>query len=265
MKRGFYCFPFPTKMMVLYKNPAIFKTSYFHSLSIQISPKESFLFRIRKTRAGHHLYRILFLNKKHHNETVNDNIKLIYINKGKQVQFEFTAGAPKWVHTGKLNDKSLTKTSFKGLPLLFNYSLYEFEKTYPLIEKVLRSRWELLRESPDQYTLHGDYTHLNVVVDENYQTTEIDQKAVTNSILFDHFYFYSYLMQCLGRCRTLPEKQYQIIERKMADLLKNIFDKENKNDLIKWISEISLDDAPGLMYPEKSLHNFRNKVILSNR
>ena len=100
---------------------------------------------------------------------------------------------------------------FLGYQLISAYSLKEFNNKRELIKEALERQWEKVLEDP--LNIHGDFTHFNILVGEDNNLHFIDRKEMKNSILFDFFYFYAYLRQCLSRCKTLTKgDENQIVE-----------------------------------------------------
>ena len=264
MKQKFYSYPAQKKLMVLYTSPKIFKSPIFQSLIIQISPNNTFLLRLRRTILGHWLYVIFTFNRKISTMIPKEGIELAYINHEKQVLFEFNnIDLPVKVYKGKRDESNWNKNDYFGLPLITEYSKKEFNKKWELIQSALEQRWKMLMTGNpfNKYELHGDFTHFNILISNDNLLIEIDQKEITNSILFDHFYFYAYLCQCLSLCSTLSKTDREEIQKKLDKLIIDVCVFDDYNTKIKILNTISLKDAIGLQNPNYSFDKFKQLFL----
>lgn len=252
--------------MVLYTNQKFFKSIVFQSLYIQISPNNTFLLRLRKTFLGHCLY-VVFSNKRKISIQIPiKGIELVYINHKKQVLFEFgNTGLPLNVYKGKKEESSWDKYDYLGLPLIIEYSKKEFHKKWEYIQCALEQRWKMLKrgKSFNMNQLHGDFTHFNILISNEKHLIEIDQKIISNSILFDHFYFYAYLSQCLSLCSTLSKTDRDEIQQKLDKLITDICVFDCFYAKMEALNSLSLKDAIGLKYPHESFNSFKNLFLES--
>jgi len=264
MKQKFYCFPKQQNLMILYTSRKFFKSYVFQSLYIQISPKNKFLLRFRKTILGHWLYVFFTVKRKISIPVPVEGIELAYFNNNKQVLFEFCDNdLPIKVYIKKQNDSNWDANEYFGLPLIIEYSKKEFHQKWEYIQSALEQRWKRLMkgESFNMNQLHGDYTHLNILISKDKHIIEIDQKIISNSILFDHFYFYAYLCQCLILCSTLSKTDREEIQKNLDKLITDICVFNDYNTKMKALNTISLKDAIGLQNPQDSFDYFRRLFL----
>ncbi len=262
MVKKFYMFPFNQDMMILYQNHRVLRTIYFRSLYFQITPKNSIPIRFRKSYFGHLLFKLTPLNRIVKLDISNNNILLVYVNNGKQVQFDFdNKFRPIRVFTGKFNSLTLIENKYLGLPLLTEYTLTEFNSKYPLIKRALMIRWSIIKKTKSHHKLHGDFTHFNVLSDDSGQLSEIDGKCIVNSDIFDHYYFYSYLRQCLSKCITLSKNDFTTITTILDRLILDVFQIESLGFLLNLLSKVVIEDAKGLANPKASLDTFKELLV----
>ncbi len=257
----FFCYPKNKNLSILYADKTYLKTRLFKALSHQISPKEGLLLRFRKTNFGH------FLGKFKKSDVIkvkvpkNINLKIGYKNNEKIIFFEFDKNdAP--IKVFKKNKTNLFEESdFIGYSLIENYTKEEYFKKRSFIKLALEKRWQ---EILDNKKLHGDFTHFNILLSEEKHLHYIDDKRTENSILFDHFYFYSYYSQCLERCKTLSISNVSEIK---ADLQKLILKTCKLDTLKESLKTIKIEDAIGLnlLERENRLKEFSNFLLRNEK
>lgn len=246
----FFYFPKEQSICLLYNEPSILKHKLFKSLSIQVTPKNSFLFRFRKSIIGHLIYRLVFRKKLAIESLDTSKIKLGYISSGKKVLFEFdSTNKPSFVFKQDKNSNEWKKEAYLGDTLIEEYSKNEYFKKSKSIEEALKLRWSQLIEGSN---LHGDFTHLNILISQENKLIFIDENQIENSIFFDHFYFYSYFIQCLERCKTIKDADVEVIKNNLQGLIKKIC---KLNDPIIFrdnLNSINFSNARGLFPNQKN-------------
>ncbi|HHC79595.1 MAG TPA: hypothetical protein ENK46_06925 [Flavobacteriia bacterium] len=256
MEKKLFYFPKQQSLCLLYSDVNILKNRLFNALSIQVSPKNSLAFRMRKTRIGHFLFTLFFKKKQLILQLPNDAIKMGYINNQKKVIFEFDKdNKPVYVYkeTGQHQWK---RENFIGYTLIEAYSKQEYFKKIVCIEKALEKRWKEIPKTG----LHGDFTHLNILIDTAEKLVFIDEKRHENSLLFDHFYFYSYYVQCLEKCVTIDKNEVEAIKKSLQQLIKKICKTDTKKQLLTYLNAITTDKAYGLQPEAKQqrLQDFKD-------
>ena len=253
----FYYFPKNQNICLLYSNVGVLKTRLFKALSIQVSSKNSFFLRIRKTRVGHFFYNLLFLKRKKLN-LPGKNIQIGYYNNNKLILFEFEKQQPIFVY--KKNNNSWVKLPFLGYSLIESYSKNEYFKKKKNIEEVLAHRWKQIM---DGQSLHGDFTHFNILINDKDKFVFIDEKKVSNSPLFDIYYFQSYYFQCLENCKTISKKNTLEVKRDFNHIVKNVLKYTDEKDLIKYVNLIDNSFAFGLIteQKEKRFEEFKSLIL----
>lgn len=215
-------FPKKQKMCLVY-DKAFVSTQLFKNLYIQISPKNSVFFRI--LRISFIIYVRSFFKKKL--DTPKHNGKYLGILKpDKCILFEMENKKPISVWK-KMNNSKWEKSEFLGYPLISEYTVHEFNLKYELIKKALHTHWDAVNKDP--FLIHGDLTHFNILYNQNEQLFFIDKKSNCHSKLFDFFYFYAYLKQCVSRCSTLNKNQKRDIFNKLKCILKEVCDYDSKS------------------------------------
>jgi hypothetical protein len=261
IKNQFFCYPKKQKLSIIYKDIDCLNSRLFNSLSTQISPKNGFLQRLRKSKFGHFLSNLLTSNKIEISFLDSKNVKIGYKNNSKVVLFGFDEENNP-VEVYKKNGKGLwDKTSFLGYTLIEKYTKEEYFNKRESIAIALKKRWKEILSGKD---LHGDFTHFNILLSPNNIPKFIDDNTCENSKLFDHFYFYSYYLQSLKRCKTISKKDVLEIKINLQSLIKNICSSE---DLKGLLSSINTKAAYGLfpLEKEKMKIEFTNFLLSNER
>ncbi len=255
----YFCFPKTQRLMILYSNPAVFKDDLFQSLYIQMSPKNSKLFRLRRTKIGHFLSGVL-KNSIVVKDIPTTEASIGYQSRDKLILFKRELNSYS-VWSRNSNSTSWNKESFLGLPLIYKYELDHIRNRIPLIKSTLAAHWNNLKKEGSKH-IHGDFTHFNILIDAKDHINYIDKKNCNQNILFDHFYFYSYLIQCLTLCESLPDKDFLIIKKEIESILVEL--KINQlNDFERQVEQIELAECWGLKpsFKDKSKQNFINLFL----
>ena len=252
----FYCFPRQQRLMILYKDPSMFKTDLFQSLYIQMSAKNSKLFRMRRSSSGHFLSRLIS-SSTIISDVPTKSVSLGYQSRDKIILFEPNAGTYN-IWSRALNSDVWSNSSFLGYPIVYKYDKEHILGRLPIIKRALSDHWEDLKKNGASH-LHGDFTHFNILINERNAINYIDQKTTSNNILFDHFYFYNYLLQCLTLCETLSSSDRSDILNRIKDFFRNS-EMNQINSFEEMIDDINLDECWGLRPRFKNLakKNFLN-------
>ncbi len=137
----------------------------------------------------------------------------------KIVLVEIVQKEPKFVWK-KLRGEEWAREVFLGYQIISGYSLKEIRTSLNLLKKALKIHWNNLELDPSE--VHGDFTHFNILCDKNENISFIDKKESQNPKLFDFFYFYAYLKQCINRCLTVSKFEKDEMMRLIELLLKEI-------------------------------------------
>ncbi len=135
-----------------------------------------------------------------------------------------------------LKDNKFVKEKFLGYPIFYDVNSTNLNNGKQ-IEKFLKEHWERIKVEGEE-VLHGDLNPYNVLLSSKGSITFVDKKeVVNNSVLFDHFYFFS----CLLNVLILNDNHYrdEIVEE-LTEIYENIFEKEKKDFLISKVEEIDL-------------------------
>ncbi len=255
----FYCFPKFQNKCLIYSTSDIFENRLFKSLSIQISSKNSLLFRLRTTKLGHLLYKFVF-KKRIFLNTPSENIFLGYRSGKKIILFEFDS-LSKPINVFKKNtDNAWEKDSFIGFQLIEEYSKKEYFKKKKHLLEALNTCWN--NSCKNKY-LHGDFTHFNILLKNDNKPVFIDEKKIENSLLFDIFYFQSYYFQCLENCKTICKKDVLEIKQDFKILVKSVLNNLDKTKLAGFINSIDLTNSVGIKIDQRKskLEEFRRYII----
>ncbi|MFC1807292.1 hypothetical protein ACFL0T_02865 [Candidatus Omnitrophota bacterium] len=164
----------------------------------------------------------------------NQHIHLIYSGYGEKLFFEFGS----FLDIRKVwhqKDGKFIKKNFLGYPIFFNPHEDNI-KNIKCLEIFLKNHWETLKNGKK---LHGDFTHFNILIDASQNITAIDQKDNrNNSIIADHFYFYSYLLSFLEGYYSSKKISSLNIKKQLDAVFLEIFKGEDKAFLLSLINNI---------------------------
>jgi hypothetical protein len=233
----FQLFPWYQEIHIAYSSYKAFRSKIFQNLYIQSSSKNSISFRILKSNVGF-LISFLFRRKMEIPESNKDYVGLV--KNGVVLYFQLENNEVTWVW--RKVDNSWKKDKFLGYQLISEYTVEEFALKYALIEKALKTHWDSVLI--DSSNIHGDLTHFNILFNEKEELSFIDKKSSKHSKLFDFFYFYSYIRQCLKRCVTLSDIDEETVVKSLDSILKKVCTYHFESEL--------LDDFNNLNFPEIS-------------
>lgn len=210
----FNCFPKKQEMYLVYSNYKVFRSKLFLDLTLQSSPKSSNFYRFLKSNIGYYFSSFFQVSI----NSPNDNQDYIGIVKKENYTFfeidEFNNPTNVW---RKSNNK-WTKEKFIGYQLISEYSLNEFNIKYKVIENTLKKHWIAVNKNLSN--IHGDLTHFNILINKEKETIFIDKKSINHSKIFDFFYFFSYINQCVNRTMKLKESDKIIIVNNLKNIIK---------------------------------------------
>lgn len=161
-------------------------------------------------------------------EVPNNNVFLIYKGYDSTVFFYKEENKIKVIREKK---GYYYPEKFLGYPIHWDYSLNHIQQKQ-ILRNILKNHWSNLKKK--NVRIHGDFTHLNILVNEKGEVTIIDpQKTEEDSpIITDLFYFYSYLLYRASKY----EKDYlyeQELQEIYAEVLKADKDVLNSLSLLK--------------------------------
>ena len=231
------------------------ETELFNHLYIQTSAKNSVFFRILRSKPVLSL-RSLF---KTAIDTPDSSKEYLGIQKpDKVILFEMYEGKPVAVWR-KDENSSWESSAYLGNPLLSAYTVEEFESKKKKIQRALQFHWDSITKDLSQ--IHGDLTHFNILVNEKEAVSFIDQKSSDHSKLFDFFYFYAYLKQCLDRCRTLSGADNRSITKELKSMIRSICTYDSQRELEADLSSMNVPTVNGIRDLEGSIEDFKSIFV----
>mgnify|MGYP001147488249 CR=1 FL=1 len=215
--KSFFAFSPPwRKINILFNSQDSLNTKIFKSLSQQILPL--WYIKLRKTKPVNFLFRVK-------EEIPNNNVFLIYKGHDSTIYFYKVNGNLRVI---RKKDCCYYYEDFLGYPIHWDYSLNHIQQK-EILRNILRKHWTALKKK--ETPVHGDFTHLNILVNSREEVTIIDsQKTEKNSpIITDLFYFYSYLLHRASKYNKdhLYEEELQEIYSEILKNEKNILDSLN--------------------------------------
>lgn len=236
----FNCFPKKQSRCLIYSDTDGFQSRLFSDLTLQLSSKGSIFYLFKKTWFGH------FLNKLSTLEYPEPHADAGYIGilkKDRCILFEMDKNTPLKVWKRSEENDEWSSEPFLGYQLISDYSLSEFKRK----EAMIRHCFDIHRERYIRKGhIHGDFTHFNVLINSENKVYFIDDKPDDNSLLFDHFYFYSYLKQCLERRHFLSSSHRQEILNLIAQIIVETNNYQQEKEFIQDFEKITIPVITGI-------------------
>lgn len=251
----FKCYPFfKPSIHLIYSSFRAFKSIFFSELSLQISSKNSIAYRFSKIPI---CYALGYLNTTTVEVPIKKKDFIGIVKNRKIILFELNEDhLPKFVWR-KLNSK-WEKELFIGHQLISEYTIKEFENKKLLIIKALKLHKSNLKKS--RPLVHGDLTHFNILINDNFNISFIDSKDHENSPLFDFFYFSSYLKNSISRNSILKFEDKLKLEQIVDEITYAVCIYSDKKELDKDLSAIYIPDGYSSLSVSlsKRLKEFKN-------
>jgi len=233
-------YPLPLKYHLVYSSPELVESRLFKSLSTQIDPTNSPLHRLMRTYGGRACAQVF---RKEVASPDGQSRMLGIAKPTKMVLFEMDGLSPKrvWRQTRKA---AWENEAFSGYPLIENYSHTELQSKLATIRLVVRDHWT---EINARGRIHGDFTHFNVLLNDSNEITKIDERPMENSLIFDLFYFYSYLTKNVRRSRlNSSEAQRSAFIEDLSLVIREVLSSSKKSDLAEQMSRMVIPERCGL-------------------
>lgn len=233
--------PWPQTIFLVYSSGKVRSSILFQNLYLQVSSKNSLFFRFLRSDLGSiisSLFRIKIA-------VPNLNSEYVGIIKNKKpllIELSSQDLTPKLVWRLDDNDK-WQKEEFVGYQLLSEYTLKEFNVKREDIKTALMIHWRNVNDSTAK--IHGDLTHFNILINDG-EVIYIDRKSSDHSKLFDFFYFYSYLMQCLDNCSTLEEEELTEIQQSIESIINEVCVYKTQEQFNMDFDEMNLPSVSGV-------------------
>jgi len=177
-------------------------------------------------------------------ETPSDKAEFIGIYKtNKIILFELKNEIPIKVWK-KYDGTEWVQEDFIGFPLISEYSVREFKEKKQLIENALTIQWDKVMFNKSN--IHGDFTHFNILYDNNNNIHFIDYKRIDNSILFDFYYFYSYLKQSIYKSKILSVKQKEEIMTIIESIIIKTCNFDSKDRYLEEYNQLVIPNKCGI-------------------
>ena len=237
----FYCYPKKLDRCLIYSNYKLQRNKLFSELLLQLTPKNSIFYRLRNSYLGHVFTSFSRLNL----DVPSKDGEYIGIKKEDRIiLFEFNDDKPNKVYKMLNGSTKWSVENFIGHQIIREYSLDEIHRKITSIEKAFSLQKNLNEQSN---FVHGDFTHFNILVNDEDEIQIIDELNSENSALYDVFYFYSYLKQNMERRKNLsPVIRNKILELVGKSIIK-IYSYDKKSEFEMDFNSIKIPTITGLL------------------
>jgi hypothetical protein len=215
IEKKFHIFTHPWKKVKIYVSTnKIFKHKLLKVLAYKTLPV--WYYKIRTFFLFRFIINLFFTVKK---EVPDEGVFLIYEGYESTLYFYKEKGKTSIL---RLEDGTFTKEDFLGYPIHWDFTKREVPHK-SAIEEVLKEHWSQLKSG--EKTLHGDFTHSNILIDDEGAITIIDSQEVRpeTPIIYDLFYFYSYFLY-----RASISNNEDFYEKQLEQIYLNIFKDEKE-------------------------------------
>lgn len=217
---------------IYYKTTKVFNNKDFQVLVNKKYPQ--FVVRIRTNQFFSSIFQ-LFLKKD--TPVPHKDCYLIYKGSDSTLYFCENRNGKYIIGEDKLGN--FTKENFKGYPIHYDFHSTEIENK-DLIVSILKEHLKFVKT--DRTNLHGDFTIYNILVDANGKVSFIDsKKRKGESLLSDHFYFYTYFLIRTKRHNRFNRKKQKFLENELVEIFKEVFENE-KEGLFAEIEKLTEND-----------------------
>lgn len=248
MNKTFYLLSPPYKKAnLLFVKKEIQESKLFKSLAFKLAPQ--WYIKLRKCN-----FLNLFLKERI--SVPNEETFLIYNGYDSKVFFYEQNGQ---IRVKRAIGGEYKEEDFLGYQIHWDFTLKEIP-SLNLLKEILRNHWQNLKE--DNSNIHGDFTHSNILVDENNKVSIIDKKEVSSKtpIINDLFYFFSYFLH-----RAKIYKKDLIYEEKLKDVFRDILKKDT--EYLKTIDDLEITnfhfskEKETFIYWKLRFKNFLNEIF----
>ena len=236
----FNCFPKKQARCLIYSDIEGFKSRLFSDLALQLSSKGSLFYLFKKTVIGHLLNKLSTIK---YPVPKPDTSFLGLLKKDRCILFEMSGSTPRTVWKKSDAKDEWLSEPFLGYQIISRYSFSEFKNKEPVIRDCFKVHQQNYIK---QDRIHGDFTHFNILRNNDGEIFFIDEKPDNNSQLFDHFYFYSYLKQCLERRHFLSRDDKKKILNLIAKIIVETNSYKQKKDFAQDFENITIPKITGI-------------------
>jgi hypothetical protein len=249
--RNVNSFPKNQKIHLIYSSSKLVRSELFKNIYTQISPKNSIFFRLLKSYPIV-LVRSLFKVKQDIPKPFENFIGIVKY--GRPILFELKNNIPTAVWRKQADE--WVKSDFLGYQLISEYTIKEFELKNALINEILKKHWNLIND--DNSKIHGDLTHFNVLINYDGKYSFIDYKSNNHSKLFDFFYFYAYLTQCVSKSEVLKQSEILFIIGNLKTIIKDVCKYKSKDEFESDFLSMNIPVVNGLKNIHLLKDNFKS-------
>jgi hypothetical protein len=173
-------------------------------------------------------------------EVPHPAVEIIYQGFERKVYFVLNAcGQVDHIFVLEKEKKIPEQRPFMGYPIFWN-KCDETIVNSGILKQFLMNHWQSLNSG--EAVIHGDLTPYNILVNEKGEVTTIDPRNIQiDTLLYDHFYFYSYFLQMIDYRIFGYPKNYYSLKMELQKIFIETFADENKSVLMKEIEHISIE------------------------
>lgn len=251
MIKNFYLFTYKDCPNIYYSDKKVFESRIFNSLYSKLGDN-SFKWRIRKNPFFSFLFERFFQKKI---LVPNEKVRVVYVGYDSMVFFELDDSLDvKKVFRKTKEGKEFIEEPFLGYPPNI-FDVNEFSKDFDILCDFFKKHWLDLKR--DKEKLHGDLVPSNICIKEG-QITLIDSKRIySDSIVFDHLYFYCYAHKKIDQRKKITETQRKELLEILEDIYLKTFSKKEIDKIVKEVKALNLKKLPF-----KDFNFYREKFLL---
>ncbi len=242
MKSTFFLFTYKDFPNIGYTDRKVFKSKIFNSLYDKLGDN-SLKWRVRKNPLFSFFCEKFF---KKDFSVPNSKIKLMYLGYDSVIFFELDDFLDVKKVFRKVGDEKFVEEEFLGYsPSIFEKD--EFRNQSRILIKFFKKHWLDLKKGAVQ--LHGDLVPSNICIKDSILTIFDSKNIYSESIIFDHLYFYCYTYKKIDERKGLEGNEKKELLKILHDIFLKTFSSEDKKFILEEVQNLKLKKNPFKKFP----------------
>ncbi len=243
MKKTYYTFTYKKFPNIYYSNRNIFNSKIFNSLYGKLGDN-SLKWRLRKNTFFSFLWERFF---KKEVDVPSTNTGLVYVGYDSLVFFELDSSLEVVRVFRKPNgEKRFVEEEFLGYPPNI-FDSVEFKKQAEVLTDFFKKHW--LNLLKDEDSLHGDLVPSNMCMKDGVIRTIDSKRIYSDSIVFDHMYFYCYANKKVDERKKLSVAEKLKVKEILDGIFLKSFSEKNLEKFLKETENLKLKKLPFENFP----------------